>query len=129
MAPSSTQARLPSVSGEWQPSHTNLWYSTSPLRMVSLLAVSFGGSGTGGITAGGMAYAEVAPSLNASSRTGPRADSDVTIVRDGANSREPDPQPTGVITNCSPFTENVTGTDSMADPVLIDHTGFPLSAA
>src|SRR5882762_6673574 len=129
MAPSRTHARLPSVPGEWHPSHTNFWYSTSPLWMVSLLAVNFGGSGTGGITTGGAVYAVVAPSLKANSRTGPRADSLVTIVRAGANSRDPDPQPTGVITYCSPFSENVTGIDSIAEPVLTDHTCFPLSAA
>src|SRR5437879_3398782 len=97
--------------------------------MVSLLAVSFGGSGTRGITTFGALYVAVAPSLNASSRTGPRADSGVTIVRAGANSREPEPQPIGVITYCSPLAENVTGMDSIAEPVLRDHSLLPLSAA
>src|SRR6266436_2641752 len=129
IAPSSTHARLPSVPGEWHPSQTNFWYSTSPLLIVSLPAANFGGSGTGGITTGGTVYAAVAPSLKASSRTGPRADSLVTIVRAGANNLEPDPQPTGVITYCSPFTENVTGMDSIAERVWIDHSCFPLSAA
>src|SRR6266852_644069 len=97
--------------------------------MISLLAVNFGGSGTGGTTTGGAVWVVVAPSLKASNRTGPRADSLVIIVRAGANNRDPDPQPTAEITYCSPFTVNVTGTDSIAEPVLIDHTLFPLSAA
>src|SRR6266481_5192205 len=97
--------------------------------MVSLLAVSFGGSGTGGITTGGAVFVVVAPSLKARSRTGPRADLGVTMVRAGANSRDPEPHPTGVMTYCSFFTENVTGMDSIAEPVLIDHSLFPLSAA
>src|SRR5258708_9809275 len=103
MAPSSTDARLPSVPGEWHPSQTNFWYSSSPLWMVSLLAVNLGGSGTGGITPGGTGYAAVAPSLKARSPTGPRADSGVTIVRAGANDRDPHPQPPRVITDRSPL--------------------------
>src|ERR1700730_4409303 len=97
--------------------------------MVSSLAFCSGGFGTGGITILGNGNGVVAPSLNASNRTGPRFDSGVAMVRAGAKSLEPDPHPTGVITYCSPFTEKLTGTDSIADPVLIDQTFFPLSAA
>src|SRR2546430_8289798 len=95
--------------------------------MISSLTFCSGGFGTCGITIFGYGKGVVAPSLNAYSRAGPRFDSGVAIVRAGANKREPEPHPTGVMTYCSPFTENVTGIDSMAEPVLTDHTFFPVS--
>src|SRR5437660_6174494 len=97
--------------------------------MISSLTFCSGGFGTGGITILGYGKDIVAPSLNAYSRAGPRFDSGVAIVRAGANKREPEPHPTGVITYCSPFTENVTGIDSIAEPVLMDQIFFPVSAA
>jgi hypothetical protein len=69
------------------------------------------------------------PSLNAYSRTGPRFDSASPSLPRAAKQSRPDPHPTAVITYCSPFGANVTGTESIADLVLTDHTFFPLSAA
>src|SRR5579863_2586387 len=97
--------------------------------MVSGLAVCGGGFGTGGTMSGGVGKAAVAPSLKASRRVGPRFDCGVAIVQAGANNRDPEPHPTGVKTYCSPLTLKVTGIESMADPVWMDHTFFPLSAA
>src|SRR5438552_18730694 len=96
--------------------------------MISSLTFCSGGIVTGGITMFGYGKGVVAPSLNAYSRAGPRFDSGVAIVRAGANNREPEPYFIGVMTYCSPFRENVTGIDSMAEPVLTDQTFFPVSA-
>src|SRR5260370_39254464 len=97
--------------------------------MHSSLTFGSGGFGTDGITIFGYGKRMMAPSLKAQRRAGPRFDSGVAMVRAGANKREPEPQPTGVMTYCSPFNENVTGIDSMAEPVLTDQTFFPVSAA
>src|SRR5579862_8978459 len=97
--------------------------------MVSALAVCCGGWGTGGTTSGGVGKGTDPPSLKASRRAGPRFDFGVAMVHAGANSRDPEPQPTGHKTYCSPFTMKVTGIDWMAEPVWIDHNFFPLSAA
>src|SRR2546421_8483795 len=97
--------------------------------MISSLTFCSGGFGTGGITIFGYGKGVVAPSLNAYSRAGPRFDSGVAIVRAGANKREPEPHPTGVITYCTPSNEKLTGTESIAEPVFTDQTFFPLSAA
>src|SRR6476646_4004242 len=129
MAPFSTHAALPSTPGEWQPSHTNVPYSRSPLRIVAALAVCAGGRGTGGITSGGVGKGTSPPSLKASSRVGPRLDCGVAMVLPGANSREPEPHPTAVSTYCSPCAVKVSGTESTAEPVATDHSFLPLSAA
>ena len=55
-------------------------------------------------------------------------DSGVAIVRAGAKRRDPEPQPTEVITYCSPFAVNVTGMESIADLVGRDQSFFPESA-
>src|SRR5215470_509634 len=128
MPPSSTHAPLPSTSGEWHPSHTNFLYTSLPWAIIALLAVCCGGFGTGGIVTCGVGKGTVPLSLNASSRDGPRLDSGVAIVLAGANNLDPDPHPTAVRMYCSPLTENVTGTDWIADPVCTDHTFLPLSA-
>ena len=39
------------------------------------------------------------------------------MVQAGANSLDPDPHPTGHKMYCSPLILNVTGIDSMAEPV------------
>src|SRR2546423_11190616 len=97
--------------------------------MIAAFAVCFGGSGTRGITTLGVGNSSPPPNLNASKRDGPRFDSGVAIVRAGANKREPEPHPTGVITYCTPSNEKLTGTESIAEPVFTDQTFFPLSAA
>src|SRR5579863_9912270 len=117
MAPFRTHAPLPSSPGEWHPSHTNFRYISAPSRIVSALAVCGRGLGTGGTRSGGVGNGFVAPSLNASSRAGPRLDCGVAMVQAGANNRDPEPHPTGTRMYCSPVTAKVTGMDSMADPV------------
>src|SRR3989442_4527793 len=96
--------------------------------MISSLTSCSGGFGTGGTSMRGVGNGTLPPSLKVYKRFGPRLDSGVAIVRAGAKRREPEPQPTEVITYCSPFTENVTGMESIADLVLMDQRFFPMSA-
>src|SRR5260221_10120033 len=97
--------------------------------MISSLTFCSGGFGTGGISMCGVGNGTLPPSLKAYRRLGPRLDSGVAIVRAGANRRETEPQPTEVITYCSPLAVNVTGIESIADLVWIDQNFFPESAA
>src|SRR5690242_17569631 len=97
--------------------------------MVSFVAFRSGGLGTGGTVIWGVGNGTLPPILKAYKRSGPRFDSGVAMVRAGANKREPEPQPTEVMTYCSPFTEKVTGMDSMADLVSMDQSFLPVSAA
>src|SRR5260370_33652359 len=97
--------------------------------MISLLALCSGGSGTGGTSMRGVGNGSLPPALKAYRRLGPRLDSGVAIVRAGAKRREPEPQPTEVITYCSPFAVNETGMESIADLVWRDQSFFPVSAA
>src|SRR6516164_2326095 len=117
IAPFSTQAPLPSVPGEWHPSHTKVPYNSDPLRIVPWSAIWAGGFGTGGTMSGGVGKLTVPPNLNANNRAGPRLDCGVAMVQAGANNLDPEPHPTGVRTYCSPFTLKVIGTESIADPV------------
>src|SRR5467141_2704214 len=97
--------------------------------MISSLTFCSGGFGTGGISMRGAGKGTLLPSLNAYRRFGPRLDSGVAIVRAGAKRRDPEPQPTEVITYCSPFTENVTSMESIADLVWMDQSFFAVSSA
>src|SRR5712691_1538183 len=97
--------------------------------MISSLTFWSGGFGTGGISICGVGNGTLPPSLKAYRRSGPRFDSGVAMVRAGAKRREPEPQPTEVITYCSPFTARVTGMESIADFVWMDQSFLPESAA
>src|SRR5712691_10374462 len=97
--------------------------------MISSLTFCSGAIGTGGMRMCGVGNGTFPPSLKAYRRLGPRLDSGVAIVRAGANRRDPEPQPTEVITYCSPFADNVTGMESIADLVWMDQSFLPESAA
>src|SRR5258708_15699931 len=97
--------------------------------MISSLTFCSGGFGTNGISRCGVGNGTLPPSLKAYSRSGPRFDSGVAMVRAGAKRREPEPQPTEVITYCSPLAVNVTGMASIADLVSTDQSFLPESAA
>src|SRR5437899_13095413 len=97
--------------------------------MMSSLTFWSGGFGMGGISMCGAGKGTFPPSLKAYRRSGPRLDSAVAMVRAGAKRRDPEPQPTDVITYCSPLTEKVTGMESIADLVWMDQSFFPVSAA
>src|SRR5258708_40293509 len=97
--------------------------------MMCSLTLGSGGLGTGGISIRGVGNGPLPRSLKAYSRLGPRLDSGVAIVRAGAKRRDPEPQPTEVITYCSPFAVNVTGMESIADLVWRDQSFLPESAA
>src|SRR5260370_24898869 len=77
----------------------------------------------------GVGNGSLPPSLKAYKRSGPRLDSGVAMVRAGANRREPEPQPTEVITYCSPLAVKGAGVETMADFVLAGQRFFPGSAA
>src|SRR6267154_5712078 len=97
--------------------------------MMSSLTFCSGGFGTGGISICGVGNGTLPPSLKAYRRLEPRLDSGVAMVRAGAKRREPEPQPTEVITYCSPLAVKVTGMESMADLVWTDQSFLPVSAA
>src|ERR1700694_4209180 len=97
--------------------------------MISSLTFCSGGFGTGGTSMCGAGKGTWPPRLKACSGFVPRLDWSVAIVRAGEKRRDPEPQPTEVITYCSPFTENVTGMESIADFVWMDQSFFPVSAA
>src|ERR1700722_1570387 len=128
MVPFTNQAPVPSAFGEWQSSHMNLPNTFSPCAISSALAVCTGGFGTGGTTSGGVGNGVAAPILKANNREGPRFDCGVAMALTGPNNREAEPRPTGISTYWSPCTVKLTGTESMAEPVLTDHSFCPLSA-
>src|SRR5579862_1241712 len=97
--------------------------------MVSLLKVCSGGLGTRGAILIGYGNGVGPPSLNASSREGPCFDSGVVIVLAGPKIRDAEPHPTATTTYCCPPALKLTGVASIADPVLIAQSFFPLSAA
>ena len=71
----------------------------------------------------------VPPNLKASSLDGPRFDWGVAIKLAGPKIREAEPHPTGTTMYCCPPALKLTGVASIAEPVLIDQSFFPLSAA
>src|SRR6266852_9721115 len=97
--------------------------------MISSLTFCSGGFGTGGTSMCAVGNGTLPPSLKAYRRSGPRLDSGVAMVRAGAKRRDPDPQPTEVITYCSPLAKKVTGMESIADLVWLDQSFLPESAA
>src|SRR5712664_1603429 len=127
--PFSTQRPAPSNFGEWQ--SVQLWESASasPLLTCAAVNVCSGGRGTSGISIFGVGNGCWPLSLKASSREGPYLDVGVTIMVEGDHSRNAPPQPTGTITYCSPWNLKLTGTALMADPVRVDHSFLPVSAA
>src|SRR3981189_834060 len=95
--------------------------------MISLLKVCSGGFGTRGTIFIGYGNGVVPPNLKASSLDGPRLDCGVAIRLAGPKIREAEPHPTGTTTCCCPPALKLTGVASIAEPVLINQSFFPLS--